>query len=183
MEIKNAKILAGVGAILGITGQFAIIGIIMELIGVYKISLATKDKRIFNFMLWPLVLFYVIFVLFFLSAIRGFMYSTTSNFYFDGMESLGEAMASYPILFLITIVLMIFPAIFQIKAYNLIRDYFGNDNFDKAAKFLKWGLILSIVLVGFILIFVSKIFAIIGYFTLPDKFPENITDEERWKSY
>ncbi|SHF12593.1 Uncharacterized membrane protein [Marinitoga hydrogenitolerans DSM 16785] len=202
MEIKNAKIMSGVGAILEITGQFTLIGIILKLIGIHKISIAAKDKRIFNYMLWPSILLFVIFILiiltgniFYLSVSKIDMtvlddwmnYQNNSvfvnepNFFVNNFSFLH--FTNMFLLLLLSIALMIVPIIYQIKSYNLIKDCFKNDNFDKAAKFLKWGLILSIVMVGFILIFIAKIFAIIGYFTLPDEYPENITDEELWKSY
>ncbi|WP_165147829.1 hypothetical protein [Marinitoga sp. 38H-ov] len=48
MDLKNAKIMAGIEVVLSITGHFRIIGVILLLIGVYKISEIIKDKRIFN---------------------------------------------------------------------------------------------------------------------------------------
>ncbi|KLO24758.1 DUF996 domain-containing protein [Marinitoga sp. 1155] len=178
MNLKNTKILAGVGRILGMFGHFGILGIILELIGVYKISEAVKDKRIFNYLLLSEVVIYIIYFVGFLGIFGSFFRTV--------IEPDMYIMSNMPNVFLMLVIYiaaMIIPVIYKIKVYNLMGDYFGNDNFYKASKFLFWGIILSIVLVGFILTFVANIFAIIGYFTLPDEYPENIISENDNENY
>ncbi|WP_165974093.1 DUF996 domain-containing protein [Marinitoga lauensis] len=183
MNIKNAKIMAGVGAILELAGHFGFIGLILELIGVYKISEAVKDKRIFNYLLWPGIIIFIIYIIGFLTFTGSLFYSSP-NMMFNSNEFFNENVHQFPNMFLMFIgfiVSLILPIIYEIKAYNLLGDYFQNENFYKAAKFLKWGLILSIVLVGFLLFFVAGIFEIIGYFTLPDEYNKPIENKEDWR--
>ncbi|APT75529.1 hypothetical protein LN42_03315 [Marinitoga sp. 1137] len=175
-ELKTAKILAGVGAILSFAGHFGIIGAILELVGVYKISQVVRDKRIFNYLLWPTIFIYAIYAFGFLGILKDFhdtvtginYYNVETNFFFS---------SSFRVL-LLFIALMIIPVIYKIKAYNLLGDYFGNDYFYKAATFTKWGLILFVILIGFVLYFIASIFVIIGYFSLPDEYyqPEKNTE-------
>lgn len=176
MNLKNAKIMAGIGVVLGMTGYFGIVGVILLLIGVYRISEKVNDKRIFNYILWPEIIGYVLFAGALLSKAI-YLSRTVTDYDF----SYGISGFSSFLIILSIIAIMITPVIYEIKAYRLLGDYFGNDYFYKAAKFLKWGLILSIVLVGFLLIFIADIFKIIGYFTLPDEYKLVKEGEEEWR--
>ncbi|WGS65322.1 DUF996 domain-containing protein [Marinitoga aeolica] len=183
MNLKNAKIMAGVGAILELAGHFGLIGFILELIGIYKISETVKDKRIFNYILWPGIIIFIIYIGGFLIFTGSFFYSSP-NMMFNNDEFFYETGHRFPNMFLMFIgfiVSLILPIIYQIKAYTLLGDYFGNDYFYKSAKFLKWGLILSIIIVGLLLIFIAEIFKIIGYFTLPDEYKLEKEGEEEWR--
>jgi uncharacterized membrane protein len=174
VDLKNAKIMSGIGVVLSMTGHFGIIGVILLLIGVYRISEIIKDKRIFNYILWPEIIGYVLLASVILG--KGILISQSVTGY---SFSFGISGFSAYLLLLGIIAIMIIPIIYEIKAYTLLGDYFGNDYFYKSAKFLKWGLILSVILVGFLLIFLADIFKIIGYFTLPDEY--RVIREEEWR--
>ncbi|PLV60329.1 DUF996 domain-containing protein [Thermotoga sp. KOL6] len=163
MNLSTAKIMAGVGLILGFFGAipavgwiFSLIGTIFFLMGIYNISQITGERRIFNFLLIPAILL----------LIASFVYGVflAAALFVGGIFASGVALFG----FLVIVVLGIVALVYKVKAYRLLAEVLKVPIFNIAASFYKWGAILMIVFgVGLILMFIGDILALIGFFSVP----------------
>jgi uncharacterized membrane protein len=186
-KLSDAKILGGIGSILMLLSivhfTFAIVGLILLLIAVKFVSDITGDQDIFKNMLYAVIIgivgivaaFFVFLILFSVATV-----STASVFgvapSFNPSEIGGGAtnsilgliggflagMAVPWIAFLVS-------AIFARRSYNGLASRLGIKIFDTAGLLYLIGAALVIVLVGFILIFVTVILTIIGFFSIHEQ--------------
>jgi uncharacterized membrane protein len=141
----SSKILAGIGSI--ILGT--IVGIILFMIGMKGLSEHYKDRRIYDGLINGGILLIISFCLFWVGAAT--------------------------IIILVGIPLIIVGFILAILSVKHIRNCFhalaersGEHLFQTAGTLIWVGALLSIILIGFALIWIGFIIAAIGFFTLKD---------------
>jgi len=72
--------------------------------------------------------------------------------------------------FVTIVVLGIIALVYKVKAYRMLAESLKISVFNTTASFYKWGAILLVVFgVGFILMFVGDILAIVGFFSKPSE--------------
>ncbi|AJG41186.1 hypothetical protein TRQ7_06935 [Thermotoga sp. RQ7] len=165
MDLSTAKTLAGIGMVLELLGAipavgwiFSLVGLILFLIGIYNISQITKEKRIFNYLLIPAVLLLIVSVVF---SVALFSAIFTAELFASGIAAAG---------FVTVVVLGIIALVYKVKAYRILAETLKVPIFNTAASFYKWGAILLVVFgIGFILMFVGDILAIVGFFSKPSE--------------
>jgi len=197
-DLGNAKIFGGVGALFLLIGTFipyagpiiSIVGLIFVFIAVKSISELAKDHDIFSnylyhfiFSLISIVAIFVIILIGF-GAIGGFSWITSlqdinitdfSTFwdYFGGI-------IGYAILALfVGWILSIIAAIYLRRSYNSIAKHTKVGLFRTTGTVYFVGAITTIILIGFLILFIARILEIIAYFSLPDKLS---TGDEKEKS-
>mgnify|MGYP006282585033 CR=1 FL=1 len=186
-SLSDAKTLGGIGAILLLVGfpipyigfAVSIGGLVLEFIAVKKIADAVKDKSIFsNFLLnfiFGLIAIssLIIIMVATIGSIGGFSFFTT----LEGMNTSNPAeIFSYlqPFLlgciiaFIIMWILSIIGAIYLKKSYDAIADHTKVDSFKTTGLLYVIGTATFIILIGFLVLFIARIFEIISYFSLPD---------------
>ncbi len=185
--LSQAKTLGGVGSILALLGIvpsvgpiLQIAGLIMTLVAVKYISDILGDKRIFNNMIISVILAIVgvaVLVVFVVGAIARFV----------GFASLFGAQPVSPgtlppadvisliagliVGLLAAWVLAIVSAIFLRMSYKSIAARLNVGLFSTATLLYLIGAALTIILIGFVLIFVAQILLIVAFFSLPDQPP------------
>lgn len=168
--MKQAGLLAGLGlvssyllALIPMAGwMFAIVGLVMFLVGIYKISDIAGEKRIFQLFLLPVILGFVAMVIASITVMGAVMSVMRMSF-----AGLG---ASAIIFMVVTIVILIVSLISYVKAYKLLAEVTRMDIFNTVAKLYKWGAILLIVFgVGVILMLAGVIVAMVGFFSMEQK--------------
>ncbi|MCD6551405.1 DUF996 domain-containing protein [Thermotoga sp.] len=165
MDLSTAKMLAGIGMILKLLGVFptvgwifSLVGLILFLIGIYNISQMTNEKRIFNYLLIPAVLLLIVSVIF---SVVLFGALLTRGLFAGGVAVAG---------FVTIVVLGIVALVYKMKAYRMLAEVLKVPIFNTAASFYKWGAILLVVFgIGFVLMFVGDILAIVGFFSKPSE--------------
>lgn len=183
-SLSQAKILGGVGSILTLLlfapyyvgTALVIIGWVLTIFAIKKISDALQDRSIFNNAMVSVILAIigaVIFAVVVAAAILGFI----------GLGSLSSMSSSLPssgIIGLITgiiiglVVVWIFGAVgsfFLWRSYKTVSAKLPVGLFGTGALIYFIGSILAIILVGFILIFIAQILFIVAFFSLPDHAP------------
>jgi len=187
-SLSQAKTLGGVGSILAVLGIVPIVGSVLQVVGLIMTLVAVKyisdvlaDKRIFNNMIISVILsiaVVAVFAVFVVGAIARFI----------GFASLFGTSQSVPpgtvppadIVSLITgliagllvaWVLAIVSTIFLRMSYKSIAARLNVGLFSTAALLYLIGAALTIILVGFVLIFVAQILVIVAFFSLPDQPP------------
>ncbi|MCS7175430.1 DUF996 domain-containing protein [Pseudothermotoga sp.] len=170
--MKQAGFLAGLGlvssyllALIPMAGWvFAIIGLVLFLVGIYKISEITNEKRIFQLFLIPVILGFIATIITLItmaSAIASIM-----------MRSLAGLSASMIVLIVAAVIILIVSLVSYVKAYRLLAEVTKMNIFNTVAKLYKWGAILLIVFgVGAILMLVGVIVATVGFFSMEQKQP------------
>ena len=162
-DLKNAKLLGGIGAILTLVGV-GFIGFILKLLAVKNIAEATGRGEIFSKYLWAAILA-IIADLVLVSAFIGSMGTLT--------ESPEEVIGMIGLGGLVAIVLLIAGMWLMKQSYDMIAEETGVGTFRTVAKLYIIGAILLIVIVGAFLILVAAILEIVAFFSLPDSIEQD----------
>ena len=111
-------------------------------------------------------------------------------FFFVGLENLGtESLDQYfmssimfdqllsmmlPVVIglLLSWILFIISAIYLRKSYNSMGERLNENMFNTSAKINLIGAIFSIILIGFLIIFIAHVLQIVVFFSIPDEIPE-----------
>ena len=187
-KLSEAKTIGGIGSILTILffipavgWILAIVGAIMTLIAIKYISDAVNDSTIFRNMIVAVVLAVV-------GLIVGVVVILASVLNFVGLSRLGSissiqrvapttggivglvvgVIAGLAVLW----VLLIVSAIFARMSYNSIASGIGVNMFRTAGLLYLIGAATTIVIIGFIIVFVAIILNIVAFFSLPDVPPQ-----------
>jgi uncharacterized membrane protein len=172
--LSQAKTLGGVGSILIFIPFVSLIGYILVIIAVKEISDDLHDRTIFNNILiaagtgivGALAGAFVVFA----SIGDIAKVSTTASL---GAER-GAFLGVLGGLLLVWIFLVV-SAVFLRRAYDTTSEKLGVGMFNTAATFYLIGAALTIVLVGFFLLFVAEIMQAVAYFSIPDRPPPQET--------
>lgn len=188
--LSQARTLGGVGSILvllffvpSVGAILAIVGFILTLIAVKYISDAVEDRSIFNNMLVAVVLaiagVVVGAVLVFASVLRFVGMGDFEGFmgpdFNPSMIPQGDLMAFVGTILIGLVVIWVFyliSAVFLRMSYTSIAVKLNVGMFSTAALLYLIGAALTIILVGFVLLFVAQILLIVAFFSIPDQVPE-----------
>ena len=188
-SLSQAKTLGGIGSILMLLGfvpaagmVLVIVGLVLTLVAIKYISDTLADKSIFSNMVIAVVLAVAGAAVAFLVVLATFFSSVGLGAFMGGFgPQAAPAAAAGGILGMIfgviaglavLWVLLILSALFVRKSYSAISAKLGVGMFGTAALLYLIGAALSIVLVGFVLIFVAEILNIVAFFSLPDSLPQ-----------
>ena len=180
-KLNDAKLLGGIGSILTILsvipyGGFAvgIAGLVLVLVAVKYISDYFNDPSIFNNMLISVILAIVGTV----AAAVGFLGALFGIVSLGAISSVQRTVSFMPVMssFLLLIVLgllaiwavLLVSAIFLRRSFNTIAERLGIGLFSTAALLYLIGAALTIVLVGFIVIFIAEIVQAIAFFSIEE---------------
>jgi len=180
MDLKTAKLMGGIGAILtllsfipSIGWLLSIVGFVLVLLAVKTISDEVKESKIFSDYLVAVVLSVVsVLVLFFggIASIFGII-----RMFMQGARSMGlrsGAFSAFGIILLLLVawVISIIGSYFIKSSFDEISEKTGEKNFKTAGLLLFLGAILLIAFgTGAIISLVGGIFEIIAFFSLPDE--------------
>jgi uncharacterized membrane protein len=181
VNFEYAKTLAGEGSILLLLSIIpyagwilGIIGVVLLLRGLKELSYYYQDETIYQNSLTG-VKFYIIALisagvaiaalLIGIGTATGFKYTTG----FAPTPGFAAGLAAFLGGLLIAFIFYMLAASHLRRTFNTLAQKSGEKSFTTAGTLLRWGAILSIILVGFILIFVAWIFATIGFFTMKSR--------------
>jgi uncharacterized membrane protein len=190
VELSNAKIFGGIGALLMLIGGFvpyggpvvSILGLVFIFIAVKTISDLTKDKEIFsNYLMHFIfgiltVVAIVIIMLIAFGAAGGFSWiSSLENAEITDIESFwgyfGDLVIGCVLALVVGWILSIIAAIYLRRSYNRIAEQTKVKLFKTTGTVYFIGAITTIILVGFLILLIARIIEIIAFFSLPDKLP------------
>lgn len=180
MDLKTAKLMGGIGAILtllsfipNIGWLLSIVGFVLVLLAVKTISDEVKESKIFSDYLVAVVLSVVsVLVLFFvgIASIFGIMRMFMQGAWSMGLRSGAFSALGIILLLLVAWVISIIGSYFIKSSFDEISEKTGEKNFKTAGLLLFLGAILLIAFgTGAIVSIVGGIFEIIAFFSLPDE--------------
>ena len=162
-RLSDAKVLGSIGSILEIIPLLSIVGYIMVLISVKFISDEVKDGSIFNDMI--------------IAVVAGIVGVAAGGFILIFTGILGIFTAGLSVLFGVLGVLaiiwvaLIVSSVFVQRAYNDIATKLNVTTFRTAGTLYFIGAILTIVIVGFIILFIAYIVQIVAFFSIHEGAP------------
>jgi uncharacterized membrane protein len=161
--LSQAKTLGGVGSILVFIPFVSIVGYILVVIAVKEISDDLHDSTIFNNLLIAAVTGIV-------GALAGAFFVVFGAFSAVATFSISGFLGVITGLLIVWIALII-SAIFLKRAYDTMGQKLGVGMFKTAATLYLVGAALTIVLVGFLLLFIGQIVQAVAYFSIPEQLP------------
>jgi uncharacterized membrane protein len=186
MSIESSKTLGGVGAILlviGFLGFFAagpaillcLVGIILVLIALKGFADHYQESGIFNNALYGfitlivgVVAFFAVLVAMVMMAISGLDISdpfAIQNYFMD-LNNLWTLIGSLLVAFVILFIFVVVSAVFVRKSLDSLSTRSGEKIFGTAGLLWLIGAVLTIIFVGFILIWISWILIAVGFFSV-----------------
>jgi uncharacterized membrane protein len=181
VDFQYSKTLAGEGSILLLLSfvpyvgwVLGIIGVALFLSGVKELSNYYGDEKIYRDSLTG-VKFYIVALIaagvavaalvIGIGSATGFTFKTG----FKPTTGFAVGLVAFLAGLVIAFVFYLLATSHLRSTFNALAQKSGEKSFTTAGDLLRWGAILSIVLVGFILIFVAWIFATIGFFTMKSR--------------
>jgi uncharacterized membrane protein len=162
-NLSQAKTLGGVGSILIFIPFVSIVGYILIIVAIKDISDGLQDKTIFR----NVVIAAVTGIVGALAGASVFVFGAVTGVLTRGVSAfLGVAVG-----LLVVWAFLIVSAVFLRRAYNSMAKELGVSTFSTAATLYLVGAALTIVLVGFILLFVAEIVQAVAYFSIPNQPP------------
>ena len=157
-SLESNRNLAGIGSIFLIFPFLSIIGIILVYVGMKGLSEYYKEPSIYQNALKGLIFGIVGSVV---TAI-GIIFAFIVGIFTFGIGTIFVIIG----LLVVDFVFYLLMAMNFRQAFSLLAQKSGEHSFDTAGTLLWWGAILTIIGVGIILIFISWIFATIGFFSI-----------------
>ncbi len=181
---SDIRLLGGIGSILVILTVaptvgwlIGIVGFILVLIAINRISTLTGDRKIFNSFLIAIILAIAAIIVGGLAIVGG-IYALAGMGQFQGNTFVpnpnvtpgdwaGFALRIVPALIAIW-VLMLVSAVYIRGGLSRIGSRLNMGLFDTAAIIFLIGAIFTVVLIGFLLIFVAMVILAVAFFSIPD---------------
>lgn len=174
MSLESNKTLGGVGALLVAIGSFipflGPVGIILVLIAMKGLADYYNEDDLFTKSLYGFI-FGIIGIV---AAIAIFIAAIFGGALTDIFTGFGSPFYTFPVvtlvLFIVGLVVMfvflLLQAIFYRESFRILSEMSGEKLFDTAGLLLLIGAILTIILIGFILLFVAWILVTAGFFAI-----------------
>lgn len=175
-KLADAKILGGIGSILEIIPLLSIVGYVLTLIAVKYVSDEVHDSTIFTDMVLAVI-----------TGIAGVAVGAFALF-FGALSSvftlgIGAFLGIAAFLVIIWIVLII-SSIFVRRAFDKMASKLNIGTFRTAGTLYFVGALLTIVLVGFLILFVAFIVQVIAFFSIQEgqsAFPTTMNPQPGFK--
>lgn len=183
-DLRNAKLMGGIGAILPLIGLLfarrvygfstllSVASIVLILLALKEISQKTMQEEIFSLYLTGFIIQVIGYVVLMFFALFGGLAAILSMGFsgFGAIRSLGVGLM---LILLAFYVLNIISSYYIKKSFEKVSEATNNPNFRTAGLLLFLGAIFLILFgIGIIIYFVGIIFEIIGFFSLPDVLKE-----------
>lgn len=181
VDLRNAKLMGGIGAILPLVGSLflkrvyglsfilSITSIVLILMALNEISNKVGNHEIFSNYLTGFILQIIGYIVLIIFAVVGglALFTGLGMGFMGALRGLGATAVFLLFAFYVLIVVSFY---YVKKSFDLIGESLSNQNFKTAGLLLFIGAILLIVFgIGALVMFVGEIFEIIGFFTLPDE--------------
>jgi uncharacterized membrane protein len=163
VTLSQAKTLGGIGSILVFIPFVSVLGYILVIIAVNGIANDLQDRSIFRNMLGSAI-----------AGIAGALLGAVVVIEVLTGSFSGSLVASLITLLLLSWVCLLLSAIFLRRSYGAIASRLGVGIFKTAATLYLIGAALTIVLIGFFVLFVAQVLQAVAYFSMPTRPPPSV---------
>ena len=156
-KLSDAKMLGGIGSILQIIPYLNVVGFILTLIAVKFVSDEVRDGSIFSDMLYAVI-----------AGIVGFAIAAVGIFgTLFSIGVLGPAALGRIVVFLVVAwISLIVSSIFIRKAFDKMATKLNVGTFRTAGMLYFVGALLTVILVGFVILFIAFILQVVAFFSI-----------------
>jgi len=162
-KLGDAKTLGGIGAILLLIPGVSIVGYILILIATKYVSDELGDKSIFDNMLYAVIAGII--------GVAAAAFIIFTGAVFGAFSFALSAIAGIVVGLAIAWIALIISSIFIRRAYDTMATKLNVNMFRTAGMLYFVGAILTIILVGFVILFIAAILQIVAFFGIPDSVP------------
>jgi uncharacterized membrane protein len=163
--VESNKNLAGIGSILLMFPVLSIVGIILLYVGIKGFSEFYKDESIIRNAVRGFI-FLIITAVAIAVTLPLFIMSSMFSVFTLGPLGIGFGLLSLVLAIVLVFIFYVLAAMSLRKSFNNLAQKSGEHMFETAGTLLLIGAILTIVLVGFFLIFIAWIIATIAFFSI-----------------
>ncbi len=186
VDIRSERTLGLIGSILvlvgGFTGVVPYVGVFtgtISLVGAILILVALKgigdkmgDDRPFKYYLYSIIVAFAGSIIAAILIVIGIF--SLSNAAMIGMRPFEHPLSFFGagvliVGFVAFVAVLLIGVYFAKQAWQAMYEITGVDAFESTAKWLWWGALTAIILVGFILLLVAAIYQIIAFANLPEE--------------
>ncbi|MGC8935273.1 MAG: DUF996 domain-containing protein [Thermoproteota archaeon] len=181
-NLKEARVYGGVGSILSEFGIFlpyagiiiSIMGFVLEVLAIDKISSALNDREIFKNYLISVIVEFAGIVIAVILGIAFLGVSILGSFSMPnmvaprGFEALFSIIGTLFVFLLAIWITLIVSAIFLKKSFDSIANKLNISMFSTVALLYLIGAATSVVIVGFLVMLVAGVLKIVAYFSIPE---------------
>ena len=181
VDVKTEKTLGLVGSVLTLVGGFlgvipyvgvfmgstSLIGFVLVLIALKGIGDKFGDDRPFKYYLYSVIVAFVAVIALVIFVVMGILMLPEGEEFSDPMAVMGIGLILAA--FVIFVALLIIGVYFEKQAWEAMYELTGVKEFHETAKWLWWGALTAIILVGLVLLLVASIFQIIAFANLPEE--------------
>jgi len=159
-KLSDAKTLGGIGSILQIIPFISIVGYILTLIAVKYVSDEVNDSSIFSDMLYAVITGIVGFIV----GASVLFFGALSSMFTAGISAITGALAFLAIVWIVLII----SAVFVRRAFDKMATKLNVGTFRTAGMLYFIGALLTIILVGFLILFIAFILQVVAFFSIQD---------------
>jgi uncharacterized membrane protein len=183
MSLESGKTLGGIGAILMVIGSFvpflSLVGIILLLVGLKRLSDYYNDNRISQNALYGLI-FGIIGIIAGAFVILSLVFGVAIISPTPDLVSPTFPLAFIGGIILALVIVFVFyllTAIFFKKSFDILSEQSGEKMFGTAGLLLLIGAILTIILIGLLIMLVAWILVTVAFFSIKTKQPLPVTSQ------
>ena len=164
-NLESNKNLAGIGSILLMFPVLSIVGIILLYVGIKGLSEYYKDESIMRYAVRGLI-FLIISAVAIAVALPLLIISGMFSVIILGPLGIGFGLLAFLLAIVLVFIFYVLAAMNLRKSFNSLAQKSGEHMFETAGTLLFIGSILTILLVGFLLIFIAWIMATIAFLSI-----------------
>lgn len=164
-SLESNKNLAGIGSLLLLFPVLSIVGVILLYVSIKGLSEYYKDESIIKDAVRGFI-FLIIAAIAIAVALPLFIISGMFSAFTLGPLGIGFGLLSFVLAIVLVFIFYVLAAMSLRKSFNSLAQKSGEHMFETAGTLLFVGAILTIVLVGFFLIFIAWIMATIAFFSI-----------------
>ena len=164
-NLESNKNLAGIGSILLMFPVLSIVGIILLYVGIKGLSEYYKDESIMRYAVRGFIFLFISAVAIAV-ALPLLIISGMFSVFILGPLGIGFGLLSFLFAIVLVFIFYVIAAMNLRKSFNSLAQKSGEHMFETAGTLLFIGSILTILLVGFLLIFIAWIMATIAFLSI-----------------
>lgn len=190
VELKTEKTLGLVGSILillgGFVGVVPYVGVFMgsvSLVGLILVLLALKgigdklgDDRPFRYYLYSVIVAFIGGIVLIVFIVAGVLMLPEHGGFSDPFAVMGVGMIIMA--FVLFVVFLIVAVYFEKQAWESVYELTGVKEFHETAKWLWWGALTAIIIIGLLFLLIAAIYQIIAFANLPENFEQEKAPQE-----
>jgi len=180
VDVRSERTLGLIGSILtlvggsvgvipyrgAVIGTVSLVGLILVLMALKGIGDKLGDDRPFRYYLYSVIVAFVAFIVLVVFVVAGVLMIPEHGDFSDPFAVMGIGMIIAA--FVLFVVFLILGVYFEKQSWEAMYELTGVKEFHETAKWLWWGALTAIILIGLLLLLIASIYQVIAFANLPE---------------